>query len=221
MKTRALLAALPVLAALVATPAASEASDHVDGLATGVDISADITDVFTFTSPERPDKLVLVMNVHQLALGRSRFSNAVDYSFRIRPIDDKKTLAPSSDARREQTITCSFTGGMLIVDPKQKATCKLALAGGSESISFDTRTPDFKAGGMAEQNGTRVFAGVRSDPWFLNLKKILSANGGKKITPDGGKNGLAGWNVLSIVVEVDKSKLGGPLLAITAQTVRK
>ncbi|MDB4945065.1 MAG: putative secreted protein [Labilithrix sp.] len=221
MKTRALLAALPVLAALVASPRASEASDHVDGLATGIDIAADITDLFTFTSPERPDKLVLIMNVHQLALGRSRFSNAVDYTVRIRPIDDAATLAPSTDARREQRITCSFTGGMLLVDPRQHATCKLQLAGGSESIAFDTRTPDFEAGGMAEQNGTRVFAGVRSDPWFLDLKKILSANGGKKISPEGGKNGLSGWNVLSIVVEVDKSKLAGPLLAITAQTVRK
>ena len=56
---------------------------------------------FAFTSPQNPDKLVLIMNVHAFAFSSSRFSNAVDYKFRIRPIDDAKTLAPSTDARRE------------------------------------------------------------------------------------------------------------------------
>ena len=32
-------------------------------------------------------------------------------------------------------------------------------------------------------------------------------------------NGLQGQNVLSIVVEIDKARLGGPMLAVTAQTV--
>jgi hypothetical protein len=36
-----------------------------------------------------------------------------------------------------------------------------------------------------------------------------------------GVNGLYGQNILSIVVEVDKNRLPGPVLAVTAQTVRK
>ena len=35
-----------------------------------------------------------------------------------------------------------------------------------------------------------------------------------------GWNGLHGQNVLSIVVELNEQRLSGPLLAVTAQTVR-
>src|SRR4051812_3224002 len=128
---KVLATAVPLLALMLASESPSQASDHVDGLKTAIDISADVTDMFSFTAPDDPNKLVLIMNVHGFALSRSRFSNAVDYKFRIRPIDDAKTLTPSTDARREQTITCSFTGGLLIIEPKQKATCKFDLAGGS------------------------------------------------------------------------------------------
>src|SRR5438045_2937895 len=85
------------LAAVAATFAgstvttSSEASDHVDGVKTGLDLAADITDVYTFTSPQNANKLVLVMNVHGLAFSQSRFSNAVDYKFRIRPIESAET----------------------------------------------------------------------------------------------------------------------------------
>ena len=218
---KALLFAIPFLAVLVGAPAESQASDHVDGVKTGVDIAADLTDLFTFTSPQNPDKLVLIMNVHGLAFSRSRFSNAVDYTFRIRPIDDAKTLTPTADPRREQSIVCSFTGGLLIIDAKQHASCKLNLGTSTETVNFDTRTPDFTAGGSGEQNGTRIFAGVRSDPWFLDLGKTVKFVKGEQVPNSAGSNGLHGQNILSIVVELDKKKLGGPLLAITAQTVRK
>lgn len=214
--------ALPFLAAMVASETPSMASDHVDGLKTAIDISADLTDMFTFTAPDDPNRLVLIMNVHGFAISRSRFSNAVDYKFRIRPIDDPKTLKPSTDARREQTITCSFSGGLLLIDPKQTATCTFGFSGGTETVSFDTRTDDYGAGGSTDQNGIKVFAGVRSDPWFLDLARTLAFNAGKKVDQTPGTNGLQGTNVLSIAVEFDKSKLGlTNLVAITAQTVRQ
>lgn len=218
---KAIVAALPFLAVLVGGPTSSQASDHADGVKTGIDIAADITDLFTFTSPQNPDKLVVVMNVHGFAFARSRFSNAVDYTFRIRPIDDAKTLAPSSDARREQTVTCSFTGGLLLIDPLQHATCKANFGSSSETVTFDTRSSQFAAGGSGERNGVRVFAGVRSDTWFLDLGKTVKFVKGEKVAPGAGKNGLQGTNVLSIVVELDKKRLAGPLLAVTAQTVRR
>jgi len=218
---KALLFAVPFLAVLVGAPTPSEASDHVDGLKTGTDIAADLTDLFTFTSPQNPDKLVLIMNVHGLAFSRSRFSNAVDYKFRIRPIDDAKTLTPNADPNKEQSIVCSFSGGLLLIDPRQHATCKFNLGTSSETVTFDTRTQDFQAGGSGEQNGIKVFAGVRSDPWFLDLGKTVKWVKGQPVDKAAGTNGLHGQNVLSIAVELDKKRLSGPLLAITAQTVRK
>ena len=78
-----------------------------------------------------------------------------------------------------------------------------------------------KKSSYPEQGIARVFAGVRSDPWFLDLGKTVAFDKGQHIQKAGGSNGLHGQNILSIVVEIDKSKLNGPLLAITAQTVRK
>jgi hypothetical protein len=216
--------ALPLLAVLLGAPTPSQASDHADGLKTTLDLAADLTDLFTFTSPKNPDKLVMIMNVHGLANSTSRFSNAVDYKFRIRPIDDAKTLVPSSDPAKEQSIVCSFTGGIAFIDGKQHATCifNLGPSRAPERISFETRASNYSAGGSSPEQGiARVFAGVRSDPWFLDLGKTVAFDKGQHIQKAGGSNGLHGHNILSIAVEIDKSKLNGPLLAVTAQTVRK
>lgn len=214
--------ALPLLAVLIGAPTPSEASDHADGVKTTLDLAADLTDLFTFTSPKNPDKLVMIMNVHGLANRTSRFSNAVEYKFRIRPIDDAKNLTPSADPAKEQSVVCSFTGGIAFIDGKQHATCVFNLGGAPQTISFETRSPNYAAGGSSPENGVaRIFAGVRSDPWFLDLGKTVAFDKGTRVDRAGGSNGLHGMNVLSIVVEIDKSKLNGPLLAVTAQTVRK
>lgn len=199
----------------------SEGSDHIDGVKTALDNAADITDVYSFTSPSDPNKLVLVMNVHGVAFSRSRFSNAVDYKLRIRPIEDAEKLTPSADPRKEQTFVCNFSGGVLIVNAKQRATCTYDYGSGSETVTFDTRGDEYKAGGSGKGQSTRVFAGVRSDTWFLDLAKTVKWNKSLPVLATPGVNGLWGQNVLSIVVEIDKSKLPGTLLAITGQTVRK
>jgi hypothetical protein len=208
--------------AALAGAARSDASDHIDGLKTGLDTAADITDLFAFTSPRDPSKLVVALNVHTLALGSSRFSNAVDYRIRIRPIVDARALTPSANGGDERSITCSFSGGIPLLDARQRATCTLDLVGGKQTVAFDTRSGDYRAGGSGVADGARLFAGVRSDPWFLDLGKTIKYNAGHQV-PNGtaGINGLWGQNVLSIVVEVDKARLPGPMLAVTGQTIRK
>jgi hypothetical protein len=210
------------LAVVLAGPTTSRASDHVDGVKTALDRGGDITDVYAFPSPQDANKLVLVMNTRSLATSMSRFSNAVDYKFRIRPIGDATTLAPSTVARQEQTITCTFDGGLPFLDAKQNGECKFNLAGGSETVSFQTRgAPGMRAGGIGQKGDLKVFAGARSDTWFLDLGKTIKVNKGERVANSSGSNGLQGTNVLSIVVEMDKSRLGVSLIAVTAQTVRK
>jgi hypothetical protein len=215
--------ALPIVAAILAfAPAPSRASDHSDGVKTALDLAADLTDLFTFTSPKDPSKIVMILNVNGFAGPSSLFSDVVDYKFRIRQIPDAKTLVPNPDASKEQSIVCRFAGGITLLDANQTATCVLEVGGSSQTITFNTRTPDFKAGGSTNQNGVRIFAGVRSDPWFADVGKIASFDKGNRVDkPNGSNHLLQGKNVLSIVVEMDKSRLGGPLLAVTAQTVRK
>ena len=225
MKTttkKALTFAAALVAAALGSPTPSQASDHVDGLKTAIDIGADLTDLFVFTSPADANKLVLIMNVHGFANSTSRFSNAVDYKFRIRPIDDAKTLVPSADPKKERSIVCNFSGGLPFVDANQTATCTFAFNDGVETVRFPTRADGFRAGGSGQTGTTRAFAGARSDPWFLDLARTLKFNASKPVDQStAGSNGLHGTNVLSIVVEVDKRRLPGPLLAITAQSVRK
>jgi hypothetical protein len=220
MEKRRLSLVLAFVGASLLGMGRGQASDHIDGLKTAVDVAADLTDVFTFVSPADPSKLVLIMNVHTLANSRSRFADAVDYKFRIRPIHDAGTLVPSADPKEEQSIVCTFSGGTLLLDPLQQATCVFNLGTSTETLTFDTRGGTYRAGGSAQQNGISVFAGVRSDPWFLDLPQTALFNKGQ-LPPGGELNGLWGQNVLSIAVEIDKQRLAGPLLAVTAQTVRK
>lgn len=223
MKTSISKVAARALASAAVTftlAAPSHASDHYDGPKTTLDNAADVADVYAFVSPSDPRKLVVIMNVHGLAFGGSRFSNRVDYRIRIRPIDDPRTLVPSPDPRRERSIVCTFSGGLPLVSASQRATCRFDLLDGVETISFDTRSNEYRGGGAGERNGIRVFAGVRSDPFFLDVKKILKFNAGIPFSGPG-LNGLWGQNVLSIVAEVDKARLPGPLLAVTGQTIRK
>jgi len=203
-----------------ANPTPSLASDHIDGPKTTLDSAADLTDLYSFTSPRDPTRLVLVMNVHPLAGGGSRFSDAVDYKFRIRPIDDTSTLKPAASAARERSITCNFSKGSLL-SASQLATCTFQVEDGTEVVAFETRSAAYRAGGEGSRPGIRVFAGVRSDTWFLDAAKTLKYNAGLPVLPLPGVNALLGQNVLSIVVEIDKRRLPGPLLAVAAQTVRK
>jgi len=209
-----------VAAAALAAPLPGHASDHVDGLTTAIDYAADTTDLYAFTSPKNPDNLVLVMNLHGFAGKGSTFSNAVDYKIRIRPIVDGASLAPSTDTSREQSVVCTFTGGGLF-DSNQRATCVFNLVDGTETLTFHTRAAGYQAGGSAQQGDLRAFAGIRSDTWFLDLGRTLKFNAGSHVDQTPGKNGLSGTNVLSIVVEVPKSRLDGPMLAVVGQTVRK
>lgn len=219
---RGLPFAAAFLAVVLAGPATSRASDHVDGVKTALDRGGDITDVYVFPSPQDANKVVLVMNTRSLATSMSRFSNAVDYKFRIRPIADAKTLAPSTDVSKEQSITCTFDGGLPFLNARQNGECKLHLARGNESIQFSTRgASGVRAGGMAQKGDIKVFAGARSDTWFLDLGKTIKVNKGERVANSSGSNGLQGTNVLSIVVEMNKSRIGNSLIAVTGQTVRK
>jgi hypothetical protein len=163
------------------------------------------------------------MDLHPLAFAGTQFSDAVDYKFRIRSVD-ASSLQVSSDASQEQTIVCDFAAGASgsgVTAPNQVATCVLTLKDGTDTVTFNTRTSDYTAGGSGQMGTSKVFAGVRSDPYATDTARV-GAYYKLQAAPTGPtKNALKGFNVLSIIVEVDASRLPGPLLAVSAQTVRK
>ena len=218
---RAALALAVATASLCAARSTVRASDHLDGPRASADPQADITDVFAFTSPEDPARVVFILCVTPFASNTSTFSAQVDYVFRVR-----RLLAPHPLTldTTPLDVTCTF-------DQSSPQHVKCTTAAGQQA----TATVGDPAGGATGQSPLRVFAGLRSDPAFFDRQGALStvASGRDSFT---GQNAFAGANVLAIVVEIDVAALapadaglsllpegGSPIgmIAVAAETVRK
>jgi len=199
-------------------------ADHFSGPRALADPASDITDVFTFPSPERPGHLVLVMDVFPSTTATALFSDALTYRFRLRPLTattagGRPGFAAGAD---EYAFDISFAipssaegpdghGGMV-----QDGTC--TTPGGAE-IPFRVGVER-----PAEDQGVRIFAGPRLDPFFLDLAAEQATHTLERLAfrPEG-VNSVQGANVLSVVLEFHAATvLGpdvGPLLGVVGETV--
>lgn len=176
-------------------------SDHIDGPRQIGDPVADITDLFAFTSPQNPARTVVALDVFPGAGAEAIFSNAIVHSIAVRRV----TVAGTADAARFQAasqdlarFSCKFgalqrsaPGGK----PVQRGTCTLPDGRTLELVVNDEK-------GAATADGVfRVFAGLRSDPFYLawDIGKM------RKIP-----NIIQHDNVLSIVVEFDTRRVLDP-----------
>ena len=196
-------------------------SDHISGPRALADPIADITDVYAFPSPERPDHLVLVMNTLPFAQPSDLFSDGLLYRFRLRP------LAPASPngARvpfvvdgEERVIDCVFsdpTGSDGEHPLGQQGTCTVSTG---ESVTFRVGDP-----GGAAAPGVRVFAGLRWDPFIMDAPAALKTIATRELAfSDPGAIYLDGKNVLSLVVEVDARVLGGrSVVGVVGETLTR
>jgi hypothetical protein len=187
-------------------------SDHVDGPRSIGDPSIDLTDLFAFTSPEDPGRTVLVANVFPSAGVSALFSNVVNHSIVVR----RMTVAGLGEAAKfkpgdqEYRFNCKFTTLEHEPDgskPVQKGTCTFP---GGQELSFVVND---EKGASTPDGVFRVFAGLRSDPFYLAwLVAIL-----KKFP-----NLLEHDNVLSIVIDFDTKRVldpsKGPLFGVIAET---
>src|SRR5215469_9959529 len=174
-------------------------SDHVDGPRSIGDPAADVTDLFAFTSPENPARIVLAMCVFPSAGENAIFSNVVDHSIVVRHV----TVAGIGNAAKfrpaNEEIRFSFRFEVLERDAAgkviQRGVC--TLPGGRE-LSL---TVNDEKGASTPEGDVRVFAGLRSDPFYLawiasELKKA--------------PNLLQHDNVLCMVVELDTRRALDP-----------
>jgi Polyketide cyclase / dehydrase and lipid transport/Domain of unknown function (DUF4331) len=189
-------------------------SDHIDGPRQIGDPSADLTDLFAFTSPENPARTVLAANVFPTCGVDAIFSNAVNHSIVVR----RARVAGVGDATKIETSDpeIRFSVRFDVLErraadqkPIQRGTCVLP---DGQMLRFVVNDEN----GASSPNGTyRVFAGLRSDPFILAW---LSR--GNTMTPF--KNLLDHDNVLCIVVEFDTLRVlnpgGGSLFGVIAET---
>jgi Domain of unknown function (DUF4331) len=198
-------------------------SDHFSGPRAIAGPAGDICDLYVFPSPERPGHLVLVLDVLPNAPLDSYFSDAIVCRFRLRPVTIAGTGAsaafPFAGEDKELVFSCQFeaprqggAGGA----PEQKGWC---MAPSGEITRF--RVHDEHGG---SSNGVRVYAGLRAEPFFIDVQGLIeSQKTGRLAFKEVGTNAAVGFNVLSIVVEVDCQpwlRNGyGPLLAVVGETV--
>lgn len=210
--------AIPVIGAGIAVMTPGRAADHLDSPGATADKAADITDVYTFVSPTTAGHLVLIMDVTPTASTASKFSDKVDYYFRAH----------------------SVVSGSLAVGPDLGFKCNFTAAAGMTCTGGGGLTKTVAFNATSTCLGTDdicLFAGLRSDPFFFDfgafqtLLKTGDAavlNSGKSFPNcDGGSNFFDGFNVLSIILEVNSAKAFNPgdaatipLLTVAADTKR-
>ena len=172
-----------------------QAADHLDAPGAMADPAADINDVYVFRSQDpgagATDRTVFVMTVSPLADTNSRFSDKVDYEFRIQEIGGSGsfTIKCNANSATPQVITCVAPGAV------------------SKSVEFNVIDA-----GDAANDDIRIFAGLRDDPFFFDLAEfqqvVADPTKVSLLTDNTGTDFLGGKNVLALVVDVKNSVFG-------------
>ena len=150
MNARQLTAIVLATSLLTALATGARASDHLDSPATVANPQADVSDVYAWISPDGR-RLNLVMTV----LGHA-FSDRVDYALHV----DSGTVFGHTSA--STSIECHFAAANAV-------KCKL---GNADSASGDASQ---LAGLEGRNHKFRVYAGLRDDPFYNNIKGLVSA----------------------------------------------
>lgn len=136
------------LSALALTSPAKSA-DHKDAPATIADPASDINDVFSFLDG---GNFVMAMTVTPFAGMTAKFSNTTQYVFHT------SSGAAFGATTSDVNFICTF-------DAAQKVSCWAGAADYVTGDASNATTPlTSKSGKM------KVFAGLRSDPFFFNLQ---------------------------------------------------
>ena len=129
------------------------------------------------------------MNVFPMATSQSFFSDVLTHRFRLRPLTRSGGSVTYGTA--EHTIDVTFS------DVPEGSSVQTASV-----VTSDGREASFVVGEALEQDGMRVFAGLVSDPFFMDVEATLRTDISGKLSFDTAANTVQFRDVLSIVVEV-------------------
>jgi Domain of unknown function (DUF4331) len=201
------------------------AADHIDAPAvTGANSTstgADITDIYAFQSPADNSKMVFVMNVQGLmspaVTSAANFPGNVLYEINIDNTGDNvedlviQALVQNGKLRVYGPVAPSSAGTSSTVRTNGTVTETSVTTYGSSSPL------------VGNNNGIKIFAGPRDDPFFFDLARFKEIIGGTQTGfRNPGVDTFAGTNVMSIVIEIPKSLLGSaPTINVWGETKSK
>ncbi|MFD8737366.1 DUF4331 domain-containing protein [Streptomyces sp. NPDC059618] len=234
LATTGVLALASAAALTGLAPGVSSASSHREAPLIAGDPKADNTDVYAFTSPDKPDTVTMVANwipFEEPNGGPNFYPFANDAHYNIK-------IDSNGDGKADTTYTWSFTDhvrdsahqflyntGVVnkLDDPtlnfRQTYDLTVTDARGTRTLLKDApaapsnvgkaSTPNYaslrKQATLQLPDGGQTYAGQASDPFFADLRVFDLLYGGN--LSETGHNTLAGYNVNTITIQVPKKDL--------------
>jgi len=211
-----LLAAAAVLGTATLGPGSGTASSHREAPLIAEDPSADLTDLYAFRSPDKPNTVTILANVvpgEDPAAGPNWYTFSPNARYNLK-------IDTNGDARPNVTYRFQFdtkTGPFFLGDTAQPFTVT-RIAGGKERVVARGTTPPNNIGPRSTPNyralaakgvvsfggGGKAFAGQRDDPFFGDVGAIFDLVAIRKGTGNmgGGKDFFAGYGVHTFGVQV-------------------
>ena len=190
---------------LFASIAILVAADHIDTptLAGG---SADISDFYAFQG-EDTNNIVFVANLQGLMSPTQTASATFDENILI-----EFNIDTNGDAVEDLVIQAiPRDGEMYFFGPYQPSATGLNSTISTSVTPISVGITPYGSGPViVEQNNMKFFAGPRDDPFFMDFARYGDIiDGTAPGFNDPGDDTFKGTNVLSVVVEVPKSMIGG------------
>ncbi len=200
------------------------ASDHIDGAATIEDGQADLTDLYVFKTPRKSDSLTVILNMYPGVSPTGHFSSKVSYDIFIRLAEANKSPLKAgfkTYVADELNINCQFKDPGHHSHKGDADTAEFTCVLKKENTLLSSLTG--VVGNILSNQTMRLFAGPRSDAFFISADVFSEVTGRKKFKsqPSGsGNNAMKTINVMSIAVELNLKNLGlqNGLLALGAQS---
>lgn len=196
-----------------AIPGPARAADHGDAPNVDNDQGADIGDVFAFLDPNDNSKVCIIGTFHGFivpgeAANFAAFDSNVLYRFSIENTGDAKpdefidlTFAERTAASAPQTATIKLPNKRTFTAPTTPST--LAATANAQTVTTDP------------VSGVSFFGGETDDPFFFDAiafgRFVASVKAGApdptKLTR--GRDTFAGYNIISIALDIPKALLTG------------
>ena len=196
-----------IAALAIATTGIIYASDHIDA-PNIVNQTTDITDLYAFQSPTTSTNMVFVANTQGLLTPATTGAAKFDPNTLIQISIDN-----TGDNIEDLVIQCIYDASsnkILMYGPVKPTTVGLQSKLEGSVIASVGVTPYGSAPVISTTNGISLFAGPRDDPFFFDLDQYHAVLAGTATAfRNPGVDAFAGTNVMSVVVELPKSMLGG------------